>query len=333
MEISEFKGLIQELPDKLHAFHIKRENWNVEGHNDYIDEIFNKRGNVKEIWLNRGDLFMSRDNLKEYIFLVLMWGYPTKGRGRNIDALLRNENLEALINSLERYEEEDVSIKDLKEDLKIPGIGLSTLTKFTQFLDTTIGGYRAMILDRQIIETIRVNKFEAFSSLKGIRYENALKYYPDYIRIIDQLALDLDTSHDQIEMFLFMFGRNLRDTRVNKTPSTLSNKELILDISGEGEGISYYRVKIENLTLYFSKSSSVFEAEDSYQRVSPFYHSFGQLWSNQEIDIAGVLGGSESSFIHDCIKNDLKGFCLDAISRKHIDQKLVRQTWLELMYS
>lgn len=331
MEIIDFKDLIQNLPDKLHAFQIKRNNWNIKYHNNFIDEIFKKRGNGEIIWLNRGDLFMNRENLKEFIFLVLMWGYPTKGRGRNIDKLLSSKNLEQLINRLEKYEEQDISIKTFKEDLKISGLGLSTLTKFTQFLDTTVEGNRAVILDKQIIETIRSNDFTAFTSMKGIRYENAVKYYPEYIRIINKLSMELDVSHDQIEMFLFMFGRNIRDTRIKTPVNKSADKELLLDICGEGEGIRYYRKTLDEFTVYFKSSSSLWDDMEFYKTISPFYHSFQQLWNLQEIDIKGILEGSEPSFVHSDIRIELKEYCLNTIKHNSIDLKNIRKGWLNLI--
>lgn len=331
MKITDFKDLIQNLPDKLHAFQVKRENWKVNEHNEFIDNIFKTRGNGQVLWLNRGDLFMSRENLKEFIFLVLMWGYPTKGRGRNIDNLLNEKNLDVLVNRLEQYEEEDISLEVLNQDLNIPGLGLSTITKFTQFLDTTINGNRAVILDRQIIETIRISEFEELDTLKNIKYENAIKYYPDYIRIIDQLTRELDASHDQIEMFLFMFGRNIRDTRIKIPGNTSLDKELLLDIGGEGEGIRYYRKNVDEFIVYFKSSSSIWEDSEFYKTISPFYHSFQQLWSHQEIDIKGILEGSEPSFIHDDIRNELKNICLQAINNKLVYKKNIRKGWLKLI--
>ena len=68
-----------------------------------------------------------------------------------------------------------------------------------------------------------------------------------------------------------------------------------------------------------------------YKTISPFYHSFQQLWSLQEIDIKGILEGSEPSFIHDDIRNELKDICLQAINNKLVYKKNIRKGWLKLI--
>jgi hypothetical protein len=88
------------------------------------------------------------------------------------------------------------------------------MSKFTHFLNTTINGHRAVILDIQIIESIRNSDFEELKPLQNIICEKALKFYPDYIELIDSLNAQLKCSHDQLEMFLFTFGRNLRESTV-----------------------------------------------------------------------------------------------------------------------
>ena len=74
-----------------------------------------------------------------------MWGYPTKGRGKNIEKMLETENLERLKKILSNYKSSEISIDQLRKDIKsIPGLGLSTITKFTHFLNTTINGNKAV---------------------------------------------------------------------------------------------------------------------------------------------------------------------------------------------
>jgi Tfp pilus assembly ATPase PilU len=59
-----------------------------------LDDTFN--GNPT-IHLNRQDLFDASLNLKDFVFKVLMWGYPTKGRGNNIENMLTENVLSDLI--------------------------------------------------------------------------------------------------------------------------------------------------------------------------------------------------------------------------------------------
>ncbi len=47
--------------------------------------------------ISRNDFFQSLWDLPEFVIKVLMCGYPTKGRGRNIGNLLRPENFDSFI--------------------------------------------------------------------------------------------------------------------------------------------------------------------------------------------------------------------------------------------
>ncbi len=207
MKIAEFQSFIIEFPYKNQSVDIKSDKWIVESQQNFIDDIFE---NKKLITLNRSDLINSRSNIKEFILKTLMWGYPTKGRGRNIENLLEKRNLEQLIEILNGYKENEITIDRLKKDIRsVSGLGLSTITKFTHFLDTTIDGNKAVILDKRIIETINVGRFDEFKNLKGIKYDNAAKYYFEYLEIINKLSELIKAEPDQIEMFLFIFGRSL----------------------------------------------------------------------------------------------------------------------------
>jgi hypothetical protein len=210
MRIIDFENFIREIPFRNQSFDIKKSIWKCENQIELIEQIFDGKN---QITLNRFDLINSSWNIEEFIIKTLMWGYPTKGRGKNIDNLLKEENFKTLSKKLETYRESEITIETLKEDLKIPGLGLSTLTKFTHFLNTKINGFKTVILDNQIIEAINTERFEELNSLKGIKYENAVRKYVDYIKLIDKLSKQTRSEPDQIEMFLFTFGRNLSELK------------------------------------------------------------------------------------------------------------------------
>jgi hypothetical protein len=210
MRIIDFENFIREIPFRNQSFDIKKSIWKCENQIELIEQIFDEKN---QITLNRFDLINSSWNIEEFIIKTLMWGYPTKGRGKNIDNLLKEENFKTLSKKLETYRESEITIETLKEDLKIPGLGLSTLTKFTHFLNTKINGFKTVILDNQIIEAINTERFEELNSLKGIKYENAVRKYVDYIKLIDKLSKQTRSEPDQIEMFLFTFGRNLSELK------------------------------------------------------------------------------------------------------------------------
>lgn len=211
MKIEKFKEFIREFPHLYQSFDIKKQNWKIESQQQKIDWIFNDE---ETITLNRYDLINSKFDLENFVFKTLMWGYPKKGRGKNIENMLENENLERLTKILSDYQDNEITIERLTNDIKsIPGLGLSTMTKFTHFLNTTINGNKAVILDIQIIKAINTGRFDEFNHLKGITYANAPKRYTEYLKTINELSKSMNAEPDQIEMFLFTFGRTLSELR------------------------------------------------------------------------------------------------------------------------
>lgn len=209
MKLIQFKELINSMPLHHHAFLIKEKNWSKEKCNNQrhlIDGVF-KEGKAT---ISRGDLYASSSNLEAFVIKILMWGYPTMGRGKNIEKMLEPSIFNSLIERLQTYSNTDVSNDELQDCLKsITGLGLSTLSKFTNFLGTTVGGNKALILDLQIIATLKVGPFEEFELLRKLTYDNAPRRYSEYCSHMTQWANELETEPEKLEMFLFTFGRSL----------------------------------------------------------------------------------------------------------------------------
>ena len=158
MKIIDFQNFIREFPYKNQSFEIKKENWIVDFHKDFIKDLFAGKDTIT---LNRFDLFNSEMEIKEFVFKTLMWGYPTKGRGKNIDNLLKNESLDKLIQIIGEFKENKISVEKMLDDMqKIHSLGASTITKFAYFLNTEIDGNKVVILDQRIIDTINSGRFE-----------------------------------------------------------------------------------------------------------------------------------------------------------------------------
>jgi len=163
--------------------------------------------------ISRYDLFNSTGNIEEFFIKVLMWGYPTKGRGKNIDNLLKATNFDKLISILTTsFQEGTITIDEIKELLKIDGLGLSTLSKFLYFMRLKIDSLTTLILDQRVINALNSGKFsdpgiEKFALLK---YENAIDYYYEYLSFSHELANQINAAVDQLEMFLFEFAANLK---------------------------------------------------------------------------------------------------------------------------
>ena len=214
MKIGEFKNLISELPFKQQSFDINKSSWECINQTESINRIFD---GSEKITISRNDLFDFPENFDEFVIKTLMWGYPTKGRGNNIDNLLKPDTFNLLIETLKEYKNADISLKKFKQDLtNIDSLGLSTMTKFTTFLNTKIEGSYSIILDLRIIDVINLRKFEELNELTGIKYYNAINYYYSFLNIVNQLAVELKVDPNQIELFLFTFGKTLSPRKVEE---------------------------------------------------------------------------------------------------------------------
>jgi len=226
MKIANYKRLIQVLPYMEHAFEVKRSQWEQLVSKEILDQIFGESDDLTQksvsnpakskdqtAMISRFELFHKYQNVELFILKVLMWGYPTKGRGKNIENLLNSSNLSKLVNALTTFNtKEFITISEIKELLKIGGFGLSTLSKFLYFMRLKIGSNRALILDQRVISALNSGKFcdPGIEKFKPIKYENALSHYDDYMIFINKISKDLQAEPDQVEMFLFEYGRNLK---------------------------------------------------------------------------------------------------------------------------
>ena len=136
MKTKDFQKLIRELPFKNQSFDIKSSNWKLDSQQNIIDRVFD---NKPEITINRNDLYNSNTSIEKFIIKTLMWGYPTKGRGNNIFEMLKPDVFKNLSQILLEYKDSDITVEKIKRDINhISGLGMSTITKFTNFLNTTI---------------------------------------------------------------------------------------------------------------------------------------------------------------------------------------------------
>ena len=209
ISIFEYKDFIRSFPYKKQSFLIERKNWG-EITFQHLEKIFSAYGNGKKVRLNREKLFEDAESIEEFIFKVLLWGYPTRGRGNNIKILLEKENLEELKIILEKYKNNNVSTEELVGDVsKIKGLWISTMSKFLYFLNAKIDGFKALILDNQILNVINRKRILELDQLSTLTREKAVKEYSRYLEKMSELSKELECEPDQIEIFLFSFGKNL----------------------------------------------------------------------------------------------------------------------------
>ena len=215
MFITDFGNLIRELPYKYQAFEINYDHWKDTNQSQIIESIFFQKNKAGIITLSRFDLFHSTVNLPEFVLKVLMWDYPTKGNGNNIDTLLLPENFDFLIRKLKNLKgKENLTMMEVFYFLQIKGLEFSTLSKILYFKKLTVESLPALALDQRIINTINAqSKFEDYGieRFKSLSYNAAYDQYVEYLQFMYELSMQLKVKPDQIEMFLYEFGSNLKE--------------------------------------------------------------------------------------------------------------------------
>lgn len=231
MKITDFENLIRHFPYERQAFRVNKKVWLPEDRRkedinqyDIIETVF---GNADSIMISRNDLLTAKDELEIFVIKVLMWGYPTKGRGNNIENILEPEKFNSFIEQLQiLIEKKNINLKEIRELLKLEGLGLSTLSKILYFKRIEIEYNPAMILDRRVINAINAEtRFvdSGIEQFKELKYENGANYYEQYLAFLKELATEMKVQPDQIEMFLYEFGANLKEVRktINNEPLNL----------------------------------------------------------------------------------------------------------------
>jgi len=207
MRIISFAQLIKQLPEAQHSFSIKKTNWTK---TKEVIKLFKKNDSMN---ISRTDLFelgeSSEEVSKEFIIKVLMWGYPTAGRGKNIQNALAK--IEEISHYLTTSKKNNINEEDLINGIKLSGIGLSTLSKFLFFLKIKMKEYPTVILDLRLINMLRAATFDELTNLKEITYSKAPKMYYFYVKTISSISKKIGCSVGQLEMFLFIFGSNLKE--------------------------------------------------------------------------------------------------------------------------
>jgi hypothetical protein len=212
IQLSSFDALIEAMPVDFHAFTSHRKTWERFELNEELrvlnDQIFDGKD---AITINRFELFYATLNKKEFVLKTIYWGYPDGMRGTNFDKILSNLNtLSKVLDHIQHDKKGFITEAEFKEYLsQLSGIGISTFTKLLYFMRIRVEKYSALILDRRIIKVLNNNTFQEFDQLSTIRYDSAKERYLDYLYMMENTSYTR-YAPDQLEMFLFQFGNNLK---------------------------------------------------------------------------------------------------------------------------
>jgi hypothetical protein len=260
MLLSSYKELIKQLPYLEQSFEIKKENWYLDKYrvNEKFNNFFNYNFKDKKMMLSRWDLFeFVKKDPYDAVIAIIMWGYPSGMRGNSFETFLKN------IGSI-KYKllpENNINDENLKDFLlNIPGIGLSTLSKFLYFFNNKLEGIDCLIFDRRIITILNKKHFTELYTLSDIKEQNKTTKYFLYLKLMHEQSKVLECKPDQLELFLFMFGGHLKSSAKFEY-YTKVQKSLLLLNQFEAE----LKASILNL---ISKPSDIIEVGSSIQQVN-----------------------------------------------------------------
>jgi hypothetical protein len=221
MQLTKFRNLIAVMPVEYQASTSKRSTWakhmdsgNKEAR-DALRSVLEAFGTREDkVKLSRRDLrgLAQKQNLAQFVMATVVWGYTSGGRGNNVENLMYN--LDHLTGLLSEARTQTVAewIDHYKKVKKIGGVGLSTYTKFLNFLSVKVHGYAALILDDRIIQVANQDIFKELDPLRGLSNSNRVSRYPSYLKEMHSVAKSLEVSSEALEFFLFEFGPNLKSS-------------------------------------------------------------------------------------------------------------------------
>lgn len=217
MNINNYKILISNLPVRQQCFTTKRKTWSkAEVANKWLKNLNNKLFSDNEtLTISRQEIFETNDP-REIIIKTIYWGYSAGMRGNHFIKILKHiEMIENTLRTLiEKSNPTTIDFNDLTLTFKnIEGLGLSTYSKLLYFFKVKFNENPCLILDQRLINVFASKTYKNFQKFHNIRYDNAEKKYLDYLQLAKQLAIDLETQGENIELFLFSFGNNLKEQK------------------------------------------------------------------------------------------------------------------------
>jgi hypothetical protein len=132
---------------------------------------------------------------------ILLWGYPTGIQGQQHLAYLQNLNeIAAAAADTDPWAEYYGNLNALGN------LGISTITKLAYFFQRSFDGFRSLILDQKMISVMADGRWEPLH-MPGLDYDHAVGRYIDYLRQIHMAAQIMHAMPDQVELFLFSWGK------------------------------------------------------------------------------------------------------------------------------
>lgn len=218
MNINKYKIIISNLPVRQQCFTTKRTTWTkAENEIKWLKNLNDKLfGDNKTLTISRQDIFETNEP-RETIIKTIYWGYTAGMRGNHFVNILKHiDTIENVLRTLRaKTNPTTTDFNDLTLTFKnVAGLGLSTYSKLLYFFKISFNGNPCLILDQRLIDVFASKSYTNFQQLSNIRYDNAEKKYLDFLQLARQVASNIETEGENIELFLFTFGNNLKPTNM-----------------------------------------------------------------------------------------------------------------------
>jgi len=134
-----------------------------------------------------------------------LWGYPTGGRGNNIEYILvKAEELIPILSSVSGKNLTKTESNEVIEKFgSIRGLGISTWSKILYFFNVSIDSRKCQIYDQKIVDSLNKKQFDELDTKK---WKQDINHYYQFIELVDNLAKDMCVLPEQVELFLFYYN-------------------------------------------------------------------------------------------------------------------------------
>lgn len=208
MDLLQYKTLIDSMPVQQQAFSPNEDCW--EKLLQTVDiglslSDFQYRQGFSRLALHEMPLSPQK------LIAILMWGYPTGGRGKNIENVLKRlDHLCEVISSAENSDFSQIELVTLITRLdQMPNLGMATWSKFLYFCHATFNKTKMVILDNMIASILSSQTVNGVV-FKNLAASNSSEVYCGYLHGMGSLSDILGSDIENLEFFLFVFGTMLR---------------------------------------------------------------------------------------------------------------------------
>lgn len=208
-----YKKLIESIPIEDQMAIAKWKTWHSKTKNITKLKLQKPDDKSDNIFITRGNLINRNCAITNGILQVLIWGYPSGGRGDNIKKCIRNIDL--ISTALRKLKNsKNIDIKQFKDFVascdSIPGLGISTWSKLLYFNGINIIEYKCNIYDAVVKNALTKLSIDLADYADPTIKPKEIREYISYLKFLSIHAGEIGLRTDQLEYFLFLFGNKFQ---------------------------------------------------------------------------------------------------------------------------